>query len=273
MIALRFLPGAVVDTQGSAEALSSLFVRGGDSRYNKVIFDGFPSTIPAEPSISGSFPWRQRDRLEFVRGAQEHLYGSDAMTSVVQTWTRTGSTPLRNSPSAPTAATSIPPRLRVPGGSTRHLRLQPFRRSVQYRWTGTQRRLLELAAGREPRSAIERSRSALRLRVRHSNAFTGVQGEWNFNGVRAHAADPTSGNGKTICSGVELTVAGPSRWQHRFTGYEYSHQRTNVDTVDDPGRLFDTPFHLHRRHQSRWLRISGRLRGTELGSNHRGLRI
>src|SRR5207244_5828696 len=30
------------------------------------------------------------DRLEFVRGAQSTLYGSDAMTSVVQVFTRNG---------------------------------------------------------------------------------------------------------------------------------------------------------------------------------------
>src|SRR5256886_16197095 len=37
-------------------------------------------------------PLTEADRLEFVRGAQSALYGSDAMTSVVQVWTRTGNT-------------------------------------------------------------------------------------------------------------------------------------------------------------------------------------
>src|SRR5262249_46362924 len=36
---------------------------------------------------------------------------------------------------------------------------------------------------------------------------------------------------------------GPSRWLHRFTGFEYNHKRTNVDVYDDPGRVFDFPFH------------------------------
>src|SRR5256886_6452179 len=39
-------------------------------------------------------PLTEADRLEFVRGAQSTLYGSDAMTSVVQVWTRAGSTQL-----------------------------------------------------------------------------------------------------------------------------------------------------------------------------------
>jgi len=32
--------------------------------------------------------------LEFVRGAQSTLYGSDAMASVVQVWSRTGTSPV-----------------------------------------------------------------------------------------------------------------------------------------------------------------------------------
>ena len=46
-----------------------------------------------------------------------------------------------------------------------------------------------------------------------------------------------------LLGSAELTVAGPSRWQHRFTGFEYSHQRTNVDVFADPGRVFDFPTH------------------------------
>src|SRR5216683_6053684 len=40
--ALRFLPGAIVDTAGQRGGLASLFVRGGDSRYNKVLIDSVP---------------------------------------------------------------------------------------------------------------------------------------------------------------------------------------------------------------------------------------
>src|SRR5207244_13520144 len=42
----------------------------------------------------GTLPLFEEDRLEFLRGAQSTLYGSDAMTSVVQTWSRTGNTPV-----------------------------------------------------------------------------------------------------------------------------------------------------------------------------------
>ena len=92
--AVRFLPGAVVNNAGQRGGLTSLFVRGGESRYNKVIVDGVTINEPGGTFDFGTLPLDQADRMEFVRGAQSTLYGSDAMTSVVQVWTRTGSTPV-----------------------------------------------------------------------------------------------------------------------------------------------------------------------------------
>ena len=67
-------------------------MRGGDSRYNKVIVDGVAVNDPGGTFDFGVVPMYQVDRLEFVRGAESTLYGSDAMTSVIQTWTATGTT-------------------------------------------------------------------------------------------------------------------------------------------------------------------------------------
>ena len=92
--ALRFLPGAIVATSGQRGGLGSLFVRGGDSRYNKVIVDGVPINDPGGTFDFGTLPLFEEDRVEFLRGAQSTLYGSDAMTSVVQTWSRTGTAPV-----------------------------------------------------------------------------------------------------------------------------------------------------------------------------------
>ena len=105
---LRFLPGAIVDTTGQRGGLASLFVRGGDSTYNKVIVDGVTINTPGGGFDFGTLPLTEADHLEFMRGAQSTLYGSDAMTSVVQVWTRTGSTPFLNCVSVPTAATWEP---------------------------------------------------------------------------------------------------------------------------------------------------------------------
>src|SRR6202043_916954 len=90
--AVRYLPGAVVNTAGQRGGISSLFVRGGDSTYNKVIVDGVVINEPGGTFDFGTLPMAQTERLEFLRGAQSTLYGTDAMASVVQLWTRTGST-------------------------------------------------------------------------------------------------------------------------------------------------------------------------------------
>ncbi len=90
--ALRFLPGAVVLTAGQRGGQASLFVRGGESRYNKVIVDGVPVNDPGGFFDFGVVPMQEVGRVEFVRGAESILYGSDAMTSAVQFWTAAGRT-------------------------------------------------------------------------------------------------------------------------------------------------------------------------------------
>jgi vitamin B12 transporter len=242
--ALRFLPGAVVSTQGQRGGLSSLFVRGGDSRYNKVIVDGVTVNEPGGRFDFGTLPLAQADRLEFVRGAQSALYGSDAMTSVVQVWTRTGNT--------------ATPELRfgADGGNlgTAHgyVSLSGARSGFDYSVFGDQFN----STGQGPNDDYSNSlqgtnlgvaindQVTLRLRGRHSNSRTGVQGEWNFNGnpLMPPDRDQYAWFNDSLGS-VDLTVGGPSRWQHRFSGFEYNQKRTNVDSVIDPGRVFDSPFH------------------------------
>src|SRR5581483_4000178 len=78
--ALQFLPGAIINNSGRRGSLSSLFVRGGESRYNKVLVDGVPINETGGTFDFGVVPLTEADHLEFLRGAQSTLYGSDAMT-------------------------------------------------------------------------------------------------------------------------------------------------------------------------------------------------
>ena len=88
--ALRALPGATVARTGGYGASTSLFIRGGESDYNKVYLDGIPLN-----EAGGAFEWSvlmtdNIERVEFVRGPQSALFGSDAMAGVVQLFTRRG---------------------------------------------------------------------------------------------------------------------------------------------------------------------------------------
>lgn len=88
--ALRQVPGASVVQVGSFGGVSSLFLRGGESDYVKVLIDG----VPVNQS-GGAYNWANLttdnvDRIEILRGPASVIYGSDAMTGVVQVFTRRG---------------------------------------------------------------------------------------------------------------------------------------------------------------------------------------
>lgn len=87
--ALRFSPGVSVEGTGrEGGGPTSLFVRGGDSDYNVVLIDGVRSNLNGGGFDFSRVATGEVDRIEIVRGAQSSLWGADAMTSVVQVFTR-----------------------------------------------------------------------------------------------------------------------------------------------------------------------------------------
>lgn len=73
--ALRALPGVTVVQTGSFGGQTSVFVRGGESNYVKVLVDGVPANQPG-----GDFDWAHLttgnvERIEVVRGPVSVLYG------------------------------------------------------------------------------------------------------------------------------------------------------------------------------------------------------
>jgi len=85
---LRSSPGVMVTRSGGAGTVTSLFVRGGESNYNKVLLDGVPLNEPGGTFNFSNVTTDNLERLEIVRGAESALFGSDAMASVVQLFTR-----------------------------------------------------------------------------------------------------------------------------------------------------------------------------------------
>ncbi|HKV78387.1 MAG TPA: TonB-dependent receptor [Candidatus Sulfotelmatobacter sp.] len=244
--AIRFLPGAIVNAAGQRGGLTSLFVRGGESRYNKIIVDGVTINEPGGTFDFGTLPMDQADRLEFVRGAQSTLYGSDAMTSVVQVWTRTGITRL--------------PELRfgADGGNftTAHgfASLAGARGLFDYNVFGSQFNTQGSGINNAYSDSLEGANlgtavsdhASLRVRMRHSNSHTGVPGGWSFNGY-----DPLVSNGgplyplppnpdqssqlNSLLGDVDLTVTH-SAWQHRLSGFDYLY-RYAEQNPGDPDRV------------------------------------
>ena len=242
--AIRFLPGAIINNAGQRGGLTSLFVRGGESRYNKVIVDGVTINEPGGTFDFGTLRMDQADRMELVRGAQSTLYGSDAMTSVVQVWTRPGST-------------------RVPeltfgadGGNFETARgyaaLAGARGRFDYNLYGSQLNTNGEGINNAYSDSLQganvgvalNDRTSLRVRVRHSNSHTGVPGEWEFNGTELQPPDPSDWSQlNSLLGSAELSVAGPSGWQHHFTGFDYVYRYNELNLNGDPDRIFDFPSH------------------------------
>ena len=78
----------MVMRSGGPGALTSLFVRGGESDYNKVLLDGVPLNEPGGIFYLNNLTTENLERVEIVRGAYSSLFGSDAMASVIQLFTR-----------------------------------------------------------------------------------------------------------------------------------------------------------------------------------------
>ena len=87
---LRQAPGAAVVQNGGLGNVTSLFVRGGENSYTKVLLDGIALNEPGGALNFGGLSAGHLDRVEFVRGAQSALFGSDAMAGVLQLVSRRG---------------------------------------------------------------------------------------------------------------------------------------------------------------------------------------
>jgi len=260
--AVRYLPGAVINTAGQRGGLSSLFVRGGESNYNKVIVDGVTINEPGGTFDFGTLSLFQGDRMEFVRGAQSTLYGSDAMTSLIQVWTRAGST--------------ATPELRfgADGGNfstaNGYASLAGAHGRFDYNLFGDQFNTNGSGVNDSYSDSLEGANvgaqltgtASLRVRFRHSNSHTGLPGEWSFNGYDPPV--PAGGSGPLIplqpdpsdwsqlnnlLGSVELSLASPNGWQHHFSGFDYVYRYNELNVNGDPNRVsplfgqFDFPSH------------------------------
>jgi vitamin B12 transporter len=249
--AVRFLPGAVINTSGQRGGLSSLFVRGGQSTYNKVIVDGVAVDNPGETFDFGTLPLTEADRVEFLRGTQSTLYGSDAMTSVLQVWTRTGSTPV--------------PELRFGadggnfGTANGYTSLAGANGRFDYNVFGDQFNSNGLGVNDTYSDSLQGAnvgialtdKVMLRVRGRHSNSNTGLPGEWNFNGQSLLAPDSSeSAHLNNILGSVELTVAAPSGWQHSLTAFDSLYRYTDTN-LNPPADSYDSYADLYLTHVNR----------------------
>ena len=90
--ALLFAPGVAIGRTGAEGGTASVFLNGGNSNFTKVLVDGAPINPPGGPVDFSSLTLDNIDKVEIVRGAESAIYGTDAVSGVIQLFTHRGST-------------------------------------------------------------------------------------------------------------------------------------------------------------------------------------
>ena len=237
--ALSYIPGAIVNTSGRRGGQASLFVRGGESSYNKVLIDGVPVNDPGGFYDFGVTPMNNIERLEVVRGPESTIYGTDAMTSVVQLWTATGTTLKPQFEFGADGGTfSTANGYASVAGADKIFDYNFFGNQFNTQGQGINDTYSNGLLGGNVGIRFS-PRVALRLRLRHSNNWTGVQSNWWFNGDPVLPPNSNQlAHQNNFLASAELSLSGPGAWQHTFTGFEYNHRQANSQAYVDPGREF-----------------------------------
>ena len=82
------VPGVATARAGGVGAQASAFVRGGESRFARILVDGVAVNEPGGAFDFGNALPLELGRVEVVRGAASSLYGTDALAGVIQVFTR-----------------------------------------------------------------------------------------------------------------------------------------------------------------------------------------
>ena len=85
---LQDVAGVATSRTGQTGQQGSVFVRGGESRFARVMIDGVAINQPGGAYDFGSALPFELERVEVVRGAASSLYGTDALAGVVSLETR-----------------------------------------------------------------------------------------------------------------------------------------------------------------------------------------
>ncbi len=84
--------GVTIARTGPIGGLATIFLDGGDSNFTKVLLDGTPVNEPGGAFNFSNLTLDNVDKVEIVHGAESALYGTDAMSGVIQIISHRGST-------------------------------------------------------------------------------------------------------------------------------------------------------------------------------------
>jgi vitamin B12 transporter len=89
---LLFAPGISIGRTGAEGGTASIFLAGGNSNFTKVLVDGAPINPPGGAVDFSNLTLDNIDKVEIVRGAESAIYGTDAVSGVIQLFSHRGTT-------------------------------------------------------------------------------------------------------------------------------------------------------------------------------------
>lgn len=233
---IRFVPGVNLESTGREGSVTSMFSRGGESDYNLVLIDGVRANQSGGIFDFSRINAADIDRVEVVRGAQSALWGSDAMGSVVQVFTRraaAGDSPQLTGAIETGSFGVVRGDARVDGGA---------RRGVDYQLGGSHRGSNGAFADLLPEDdefeqnavdagagAVLGRRATLRASVRYTRAAGRSVGQIAY-GARDTG---TTYETRDLSSYVSLTHAVGSRLIGSATYNHFRYESRSADTVGD----------------------------------------
>jgi outer membrane receptor protein involved in Fe transport len=88
--ALRNVPGVAINRTGQIGAVTSAFIRGGNSNYNLIMIDGIPMNDFGGGFDLAPLPTEGVEQIEVLRGPQSALYGMNAVAGAINIVTEPG---------------------------------------------------------------------------------------------------------------------------------------------------------------------------------------
>ena len=237
---LRQVPGFSVQSTGREGSIASVFARGGESDYNHVLIDGVRVNADGGTYDFSRVSAGEIDRVEVVRGAQSALYGSDAIGSVIQIFTKRGAPDsgprLTGSLEGGSFGTSRGD-LRLLGGARRRL---DYQLGVAHRSTAGAFRDRLPEPDRFDQQVLDGNLGA--LLGDHTRLRSGLR----YSSARANAVGPISyapgdtGTGYDTAAltwHLDLNQRLGSRVDHAFTASYFRAGRRSDDGIADPRYL------------------------------------
>jgi vitamin B12 transporter len=221
--------GVSLARTGTIGGLASVFIDGGNSNFTKVLMDGTPVNEPGGAMNFSNLTLDNVDKVELVHGAESALYGTDAMSGVIQIVSHRGTT-------------RIPEfNLFAEGGSLSSARgggqISGLIGAFDYSAAGS----YSQTAGQGVDDALLNRSFAgnfgyrfsdanqLRLTVRSNSSFAGAPGQTLFASTVPFAVDTTAyDNLKQLSSNLTWSFNTGSHWTHRLSGMESRILDTNA---------------------------------------------